>query len=88
MSMLVMFDVEKLISLSQRFSMISISDDDDSKTGLDLKSFVKSDSVIASTQTLSSLSFLINYLLASIYPLNFVIFLNFNFSVYSSQSII
>jgi len=87
MSMLVMFGVEKLISLSQRFSMISISDDD-SKIGLDLKSFEKNDSVIASTQTLSSLSFQINYLLASIYPLNFVIFSNFNFSVYSSQSII
>lgn len=95
-SIMMMFDVDQFVSHSQRFSMISTSDDSDD-VEVERSSFVKKASHLTSTQTLSSPNsscYFINSLSIAVTlqdpkkcPPKFVIFLDLNRSVYSSQSL-
>lgn len=94
-----MFDVDQCMFRSQRFLMISNSDDnaDDVEVEVEPSSFVKKDSHLISTHTLrspeiscyfiNSLSLVMTFQDRLISPLKFVIFLDFNCSVYSSPSL-
>lgn len=94
LSQLMMFDVEQFMSHSQRFSMISSSDEVD-KVDVEVKSKF---SHLTSTQPLrapSSSCCFLNSLSKTVtfpewrnFPVQFVIFLDFNRSAYSSQSLL